>query len=357
MYKHVCICLYAIEITCTSLHTDHLVFNLTEMSTRRSRTCMFKVCRGHLFGCGGLQLQQHCNNTATHCNALQLTALHCNTLYQSVPLAPIRKLRSHTATAQLLRTHMQNTQHTASKFDACTYSDVEVIYCITLQHTATYCNILQHAAARCSTLQHTATYCIIAWCGHLLDVEVTHSATLLQQDTATPLNTLQYTASKTQFHNCTTAAAQLNHNAPPHCTILSHIRKRGCRLAHCNTLQHTATHRNTPQHTALHCNTLNHTTTHGTTLHHTVPHCAILRHTAPHCTTLHYAATQGWLPFKACELCPIGKMAGDIGASTCETCPAGMCVCVCVYLYVCACVCVCECVCVLCVIQRSNLHS
>ena len=33
------------------------------------------------------------------------------------------------------------------------------------------------------------------------------------------------------------------------------------RVAHCNTLQHTATHCNTLQHTATHCNTLQHTAT------------------------------------------------------------------------------------------------
>ena len=41
------------------------------------------------------------------------------------------------------------------------------------------------------------------------------------------------------------------------------------RIAHCNTLQHTATHCNTLQHTATHCNTLQHTATHCSTLQHT----------------------------------------------------------------------------------------
>ena len=34
-----------------------------------------------------------------------------------------------------------------------------IVYCNTLQHTATHCNTLQHTATHCNTLQHTATHC------------------------------------------------------------------------------------------------------------------------------------------------------------------------------------------------------
>ena len=43
-------------------------------------------------------------------------------------------------------------------------------------------------------------------------------------------------------------------------------------IAHCNTLQHTATHCNTLQHTASHCNTPQHTATHCQTLPPTARH-------------------------------------------------------------------------------------
>jgi len=64
-----------------------------------------------------------------HCNTLQHTATHCNTL------------RSR---------RRQTVQHTAT-------------HCNTLQHTATHsahggdrqCNTLQHTATHCNTLQHT----------------------------------------------------------------------------------------------------------------------------------------------------------------------------------------------------------
>jgi len=53
------------------------------------------------------------------------------------------------------------------------------------------------------------------------------------------------------------------------------------RVAHINTLQHTATHCNTLQHTATHCNTLQHTAT----------HCNTLQRSATHCNTRKYFAT------------------------------------------------------------------
>jgi len=42
-----------------------------------------------------------------------------------------------------------------------------VMYCSTLQHTATHCNTLQHTATHFNTLQHTATHCntrTVLWC-------------------------------------------------------------------------------------------------------------------------------------------------------------------------------------------------
>ena len=61
-------------------------------------------------------------------------------------------------------------------------------------------------------------------------------------------------------------------------------------VAHCNTLQHTATHCNTLQHTATHCHTLQHTATHCNTLQHTATHCNTLQHIATHCTTFSVSA-------------------------------------------------------------------
>jgi len=82
-----------------------------------------------------------------------------------------------------------------------------LVYCNTLQHTATHCNTLQYTAKHYNTLQHTATHC-----------------NTLQQTTTHCANTLQHTA-----EDCST----LRHTAP-----------------RCNTLQRTATHCSTLQHTA-----------------------------------------------------------------------------------------------------------
>jgi len=38
-------------------------------------------------------------------------------------------------------------------------SDLHLLQCSTLQHTATHCNTLQHTATHCNALQHTATHC------------------------------------------------------------------------------------------------------------------------------------------------------------------------------------------------------
>jgi len=74
-------------------------------------------------------------------------------------------------------------------------------------------------------------------------------------------------------------------------------------LAHCTTLQHTATHCNTLQHTSTHCNTLQHTTTHCNTLQRTATHCNTLQHTATHCNTLHISAMPR--PLAPCASCTL----------------------------------------------------
>ena len=114
-----------------------------------------------------------------------------------------------------------------------THTSDMILYCITVQHTATHCNTLQHTATHRNTMQHAAAHC----------------------------NTLQHAAT------------------------------------HCNTLQHTAIHCNTLQHTATHCNTLQHSATHYNTLQHTATHCDTLQHTATHCNTRATHSDMGWLPF------------------------------------------------------------
>ena len=97
-------------------------------------------------------------------------------------------------------------------------------------------------------------------------------------------NTLQHTATHCNNqgrilkvrHSCAS-------NSPPDSDevhILQHA------ATHCNTLQHTATHCSTLQHTATHCNTLQHTATHCNTLQHATTHCNTLQHTATHCPIL-----------------------------------------------------------------------
>jgi len=65
---------------------------------------------------------------ASHCNPLQSTATHCNTMQHNV---------THSMGGAMSRTLESD--------------------CNTLQHTATHCNTLQHTAAHCNSLQHTAT--------------------------------------------------------------------------------------------------------------------------------------------------------------------------------------------------------
>jgi len=119
-------------------------------------------------------------------------------------------------------------------------------------------------------------------------------------------------------------------------------------VAHCNTLQHTATHRrsymphilqhtatqcNTLQHTATHCNTLQCTATHrrGCTPHtmqHTATHSNALQHTATHCNTLqHIKDAAHRLHCNASER-----------LITSQDSRVRSCACICAYMRVCECV-------------------
>jgi len=80
------------------------------------------------------------------CNTLQHTVTPCNTLLYGVDVED----KCH-----LTRTHCNTLQHTAT-------------HCNTLQHTATHCNTLQHTATHCNTLQHTP---VLSGCGMHLPVD------------------------------------------------------------------------------------------------------------------------------------------------------------------------------------------
>ena len=110
----------------------------------------------------------------THCNILQHTATHCNTLYIGE-----WELGTQVQTLQHAERHCDTLQHTA----------IHCIHCNTLQHTATHCNTLQYTAIHCNTTQHTATRCNTLYIG---EWELGTQANTLQH-TATHCNTLQHT--------------------------------------------------------------------------------------------------------------------------------------------------------------------
>jgi len=88
--------------------------------------------------------------TATHCNTLQHIATHCNTHITNGP-------QFTTRSSWLSEPHCNRAQR-KSGFQCARTSPV--LYCNTLQHTATHCstlqrNTLQQTATHCSTLQHT----------------------------------------------------------------------------------------------------------------------------------------------------------------------------------------------------------
>ena len=78
-----------------------------------------------------------------HCNTLQHTATHCNTLVLTCALFQIGNTLQHTTT------HCNTMQHTATHCNTWQHTP-------TLQHIATHCNTLQYTA---EILQHTATHC------------------------------------------------------------------------------------------------------------------------------------------------------------------------------------------------------
>ena len=135
------------------------------------------------------QKQSHQNQTATHCNMLQHTAIRCMTLQSmvrddDVPLPKTRPSKLHCNTLQHVATRYNALQHTIFDDDVLlpkTKSSKPL--CNTLQHTATHCNTLQHTAPHYNTLHHTAPHCIT------LHHAATHCTTM--QHTATRCTTLQ----------------------------------------------------------------------------------------------------------------------------------------------------------------------
>ena len=107
--------------------------------------------------------------------------------------------------------------------------------------------------------------------------------TLCQQNSS---KSNHYSTSDSQQITCKAANLCIWHmSSLAHCNTLQHT------ATHCNALQHTATHCNALQRTATHCNTLQPTATHCNTLQHTATHCSTLQHTAAHCNTLQHTAT------------------------------------------------------------------
>jgi len=99
---------------------------------------------------------------AIHCNALQHTVTHCNTLIFHFTLEALMRCAKFTAALQPSTTHCNPLQHTATNCNtlhwrrqiACTLEIEECkMHCNTLQHTATHCDTLQHTAATPYTLQ------------------------------------------------------------------------------------------------------------------------------------------------------------------------------------------------------------
>jgi len=255
----------------------------------------------------------HLRSPATHCNNLQHTASHLNTLHTA----------THCNTGQLTASHRNaaarcNTlQHAATNFHtfntshhSCARSDTlptptavqarattlhhNVPRCNTLQHTTTHCITLQHtthhthtyihsdallmwtaATGRCTTLHHTSTHC------NTLQHTATHCKTLLtiyiyiypQRHAADADGREGSVRAVISIHpifkvcnalpeEITISLLAANVEDRNETALVSTKARSGGTLQHvatlCNTLQHTATHCNTLQHTATHCNTLPH---------------------------------------------------------------------------------------------------
>ena len=137
----------------------------------------------------------HCNTTATHCNTLQHTATHRNSVFAY-------DSRTSCTDKICFVLGIYTLQHTATMFQyTATHCSKTATHCV--QHTPSSSGergfvrgayTLQHAATRCNTLQlDFNTLCsthalLICWCIH-----TSTSCNTLQQDCNT-LNTLQHIA-------------------------------------------------------------------------------------------------------------------------------------------------------------------
>jgi len=169
----------------------------------------------------------------THCNTLQQTATHCNTLRHTPDSWVVASCWCHTL--QYTKTNCYTLLYTAASYTA---APSRAIHCNTLQHTATHCN----------TLQHTACFCLVASCScHTLQRTAKHCNTLLipawlllAPRTATKCNILQH-----MVYSCLAVSWSRDtlQQTAPHCNTLRIPGWRlPARVAHCNTLHHTATH-------------------------------------------------------------------------------------------------------------------
>ena len=97
-------------------------------------------------------LQHTATHCAAHCNAQQKTATYCNALSPSVGLQlQVRWCITLQHTARHCNT-MPNTRHCNTMPDTLAVVWLAVTsgirWCITLQHAVTHCNTLQHAAKK-----------------------------------------------------------------------------------------------------------------------------------------------------------------------------------------------------------------
>ena len=151
-----------------------------------------------------------------HCNTMQYTATHCNTLHT---------LR-HSATHCKFRV-VGRRAHVCVHMYVCIHS-----------HTVIYCNALERNATHCDTLLHIANIGLLEEeLMSFVKESLTHCNTDTLQYTATRCNTLQH------------CAAHLNSWLLEE-ELLSPVKES---LTHCNTLQYTATQCNTLQHSAASC--------------------------------------------------------------------------------------------------------
>jgi len=219
----------------------------------------------------------HCNtlqHTATHCNTLQHTAIHCN---KQVPDAyqPDQKYIHYVrvgatkggmgANHQVVAVCCSVLQCVAVCCKVCSglqrvavgrrywaliwsYTNIQKIHGIALQHIATHCNTLQH-----NTLQHKLqlahTWHRWTHCNTLNHTQqlLTHSRSIIvKKHTTVTLRMVCFGVIPPEYSN--------------------------------DTLYLTAPHRNSPQLTATHCNSLQLIATHCNSLQLTVTHTATRAH-------------------------------------------------------------------------------